>query len=137
AAACHLLFLSHIGPAAGKLPRNGPTCPKSCGFHRESGPWRQAAAARRPSAMLAEPGGGRHFRLVVSRLVFRLCEAFLPVLRSLTALALAALCALAPARADEVRAAATYSVTLGGPQVATAEIRLNDPGKAYAMPLYA
>ena len=59
------------------------------------------------------------------------------ILRRLTVFAIAGLCALAPARADEMAAKATYSVTLGGTLIATVEIRLNDSGKSYAMALDA
>jgi hypothetical protein len=59
------------------------------------------------------------------------------MLRLLTALAFAAICAVAPARADGVAATATYSVTLGGTLVANVTIRLNDSGNDYAMALDA
>jgi hypothetical protein len=61
----------------------------------------------------------------------------LPFLRSLTALAFAAICAVAPARAADVAATATYSITLGGTLVANVTIRLNDSGNSYAMALDA
>jgi hypothetical protein len=61
----------------------------------------------------------------------------LTILRRLTAFAIAALCAMAPARADEMAARATYSVTLGGTLIATVEIRLADSGESYAMALDA
>lgn len=57
----------------------------------------------------------------------------MPFLRSLTALGFAALAAISPARGDEIAATATYSVTLGGTLIATAVIRLNETGDAYAM----
>ena len=60
---------------------------------------------------------------------------FLSPLRSLAALAFAALCL--PVAAAEVKATAVYGVSLGGTAIATVTIRLNDSGEKYAMALDA
>jgi hypothetical protein len=59
------------------------------------------------------------------------------MLRLLTALAFAAMSVVTPARADDVAASATYSVTLGGTLVANVTIRLSESGNNYAMALDA
>jgi hypothetical protein len=59
----------------------------------------------------------------------------LPRAACLAGVMLAMSCATAPAQ--EVRASATYGISLGGTSIATATIRLNDSGEQYAMDLSA
>jgi hypothetical protein len=66
---------------------------------------------------------------------FEVCLVLLFRLRPLAVLVFAALCL--PAGAAEVRATASYGVSLGGTAIANVTVRLNDSGEKYAMALDA
>lgn len=82
------------------------------------------------------PGPGQ-----LDKLMIRSLSRAVPLLarprRFLAGIGLALAVLAAPATAAEVRATATYAVTLGGTHIATATVRLNDSGGRYAMDLDA
>jgi hypothetical protein len=61
----------------------------------------------------------------------------MPLLRRLLAVLTLAVALAGPAGASDLRATATYGITLGGTNIASVTVRLTDTGKRYAMALDA
>src|SRR5262245_18448030 len=111
-------------PPAGNCPATGPTSPKSCASiekpadHVKPSRW---TGKKKPGNCGANP------RFVPAAPMF--C-------RSLASLTLAAALSGA-AVAGDVKATATYGITLGGTNIASVTVRLTDTGQRYAMALDA